>query len=99
MVGGADKTIVRVIACVQRSHSVEFAKHDCGQKMIYGKRIGGMAVKNFLEFLHRPVIVHVVEVIEGGRAEWIGGTVKHGVLRVRIAGPRRLRGAATCERK
>ena len=41
--------------------------------MIDGVGILGMALENLRKFLDRPLIIHVVEIIERRRVEWIGG--------------------------
>jgi hypothetical protein len=40
--------------------------------VVYGIRIVGVALQNLREFLNRPLIVHVIEMLKGGRIERIG---------------------------
>src|SRR6266404_3385387 len=48
-------------------------KQNHGQEVIYRVGIVRMSPLDLSEFLNRSLIVHVIEVIEGGATQWIGG--------------------------
>src|SRR5580765_5036412 len=75
MMRGSDETVVRIVGGIECTHPVEFAEHHGCQQMVDGKRIVRMPIEDLLELLHGPVVVHVVEAIEGTRVERIGGAI------------------------
>ena len=50
---------------VHRAHAVKLAHQDRGQQVVYRRGIVRMPIQQLLELLDRPVVIHVVEVLEG----------------------------------
>jgi hypothetical protein len=68
------ETVICIVTGVQGSDAIEFAKKDCRQQVIHGIRVLGVALGNLRELLNRPLMVHVVEMLEGSGVERIRRT-------------------------
>src|SRR5215472_2228166 len=66
-----DKTVVGVVAGIERSHAVQLPKKNGGEQMVYSKWVVGMTLEDLIEFLHRMVIIQIVEVIERSEIQWV----------------------------
>src|SRR4029077_7941392 len=70
-----NKSVIRVLPSVQHTHAVKFPEESGGQEVIDGEGIVRMPSQYLVKFLHRAVIIEVVEMIERGQVEWIMWTV------------------------
>ena len=68
-----DESVIRILPRTQGAHAIQFAKQYGREQMIDGVGIVRMTRQNLRKLLDRPLIIHVVEVIESGRIERIGG--------------------------
>jgi hypothetical protein len=67
-----NEIVAGIVSGVQGANAVEFAKEYGGQQMVDGVRIVRVTLGNLRKLLDGPLIVHVIEVLEGGGIERVG---------------------------
>jgi len=101
VVGGFYEAIIGVLARIQNPHAIQFAEQDRIQQMVHGKGIIRMPLQDLAKLLHCPVLLEVVEMLEGGGVQGIAGTKGQVVRRCGFMGVFRAsrRGLSPCRRQ